>query len=125
MIKNTFKFLIIRLFWLVPTLTYFNSPRTIDYALISFIILIFSLNFLIFRFSKKTKLHIRNEEYIYLSLFIFAIVLFIFGFIIEANNLESNKKFVDFSLIDFIFPFSIIILANIPVSYLILTKSRK
>ncbi len=125
MVKNTFKFLIIGLFWLVPTLTYFNSPITIDYALICFIILVFSLIFLIFKFSKKTKFNIGNKEYICLSLFIFVIILFIFGFVIEANNLESNKKFVDFIWLDFIFPISIISLASLPATYLILTKSKK
>lgn len=107
----------ILIIWVISISAYFNSPRTIDYALIFLFIFICSLLFLVSKFSKKFK--IEKQEYIYLGLFIFAIIAFIFGFIIEANNLESNKKFVEFGLIDFIFPISIIILASLPATYLI------
>jgi hypothetical protein len=117
MTKNIFKFLIIGFFWLFPILTYFNSPRTVDYALISLFIFIFSLLFLVSKFSKKFK--IGTIEYIYLSLFLVSAVGLIFGFAIEANNLETGKKFSEFTWLDFIFPFSIISLASLPATYLI------
>jgi hypothetical protein len=117
--QDSLRILTILMVWSFPSLTYYSSPRTIEYALVGLVIFVYSL----------TKLMNNEEGFIKISpifskiLFgtseIFAFLGVIFGFVIEANNLETDKKFIDFTLIDFIFPISLISFFCIPATFVL------
>ena len=118
--KNLFRYLGIFLIWVIPALSYFNYPNTIYFVLVSIPIFIFILVWVIIKLAKDD--YFDRNIIKYILLFSISILGVICGFVIEANNLEANKQFINFTFVDFIFPISIISSASIPATYLIFSK---
>jgi hypothetical protein len=117
--------IIIVLIWVVSIITYLSFPRTIIYAIVAFCIFLYSLTKLMNNEEGFVKRSPIFSKILFGTSEIFAFLGVIFGFVIEANNLETDKKFVDFKLVDFIFPISLISFFCIPVTFVLIEIARK
>jgi hypothetical protein len=116
-----YKALVILFIWASPILVYLAYPDTIYVILVSLVIYITSFLLIIIKFSKRFNLGVLEKTFFFI--FIVMMVGVFYGLRIAFDNSEKGKFFADYSIIDFIFPISVISSACIQATYLILTSN--
>ena len=100
-------------------------PRQILYAFVGILPFMYAITSIFSNEKKFIKNSSIKSKAIFGTSELFAFFGVVFGFIIEDNNLEMDKKFVDLTYQDFIFPISLTSFLCIPATFVIYEIYKK